>query len=1227
MLWMQLRILLWLGYALLGLSFSLRPRSLCGVKTTLTIYNHLLDEGAPSFPSKGTFEDRLVSIKNVFRGFEHLSPFRTEKSADSDDSISSNATFVDFDHSTPLLPAIEVGTRRRDDSTKAAAAPVAPSSLSSWNVAELLSTKLPSIKPSSPAEVDVDASADLLSSMQRLVRRRILNVLDRSSPWANAISHGSASMDAPVNGTLRQRIVALAGESYVTNNRVLARMQLREQQSPALEDHEPSIWARLMRRAAVVLARLHPLLASRQTVSEDAVESRRLRVLSPSRPTSRPSGSLEPTTPPQESSWVIRTLRAVLAVLRSLRALLQNAATDRSPLVTEAQPRQKVPPAASAALSRPPVNATRTADAKAPAAAAAVAVVEGHAVLQNVSNAALLRDAATDAHRRVPSGPRAATSDGAVSTRPGLLAQLFALGSAKAAAVASAPNCSAAIDSAAVPMVAEAAEAAEAGPPPRNETRDAVAAAANGSPLALAERVGRWLRRLGAPSAASAGVDSSVAERRREDDERRPVLRPPTDPPTTPSPAPAPPAAIDVAASSSTVTEASDAPAKSPFALFSSFDFSTFSAFPAAVRDAGRNASQPSSPSSSPADSDAAAASPRPAAATPPAPPPLPSKADFAFLQARMAELALQAALAVKTERDAQELLKDVGLSALLDVLLGRVAWTEPRVDAKIDAVRALCRLVRAKPSLAAEVGAHRGVVDVLTDLLEAPLALDTAERPNGKTTGGGGGAPWRLFPFHASPSKAATGSTAAAANAANAASSSPAAADARRTLALRAQYESLALVHRLVRTSDAAVEHMRLHHPRLRRALYAIMTAPDAAAEAQRGAAPSSPFASIASAAAALAPAAAVAAAAPVMARVSHWGLGGVPWTPRRPGQRGVRILSFDGGGTRGVVSIAYLKALFQRLGPASTGRPCDYFDIICGTSTGGIIAMLLGAQRRSVADSETLYDEFIGKIFASKSNLKLVTAQAAYDETEFEKILFRMCGESLLLDTNQDDCARVFCASTKVNTYPPTTQLWRNYHYPPPTAAAPAASSRYPGSYRVNTLTAVRATTAAPTFFTPVVWEGSLFCDGGLVANNPTAIALQEAKLLYPGVPIECVVSIGTGLYRNQKANMQSMGWDTLVQQLIASSTDTEDVHGVLADFLAPTQYYRFNALFPDEIPIDVKDRAVLNTMKSFARQHFDALETGPEAARYEALIRLLRGDSDSGGGGGGGAVVDGR
>jgi hypothetical protein len=50
-------------------------------------------------------------------------------------------------------------------------------------------------------------------------------------------------------------------------------------------------------------------------------------------------------------------------------------------------------------------------------------------------------------------------------------------------------------------------------------------------------------------------------------------------------------------------------------------------------------------------------------------------------------------------------------------------------------------------------------------------------------------------------------------------------------------------------------------------------------------------------------------------MARVASWALGGVQWKPRQPGQKGLRILSLDGGGTRGVLSIALLKEIMQRV------------------------------------------------------------------------------------------------------------------------------------------------------------------------------------------------------------------------------------------------------------------------------------------------------------------------
>jgi patatin-like phospholipase/acyl hydrolase len=66
------------------------------------------------------------------------------------------------------------------------------------------------------------------------------------------------------------------------------------------------------------------------------------------------------------------------------------------------------------------------------------------------------------------------------------------------------------------------------------------------------------------------------------------------------------------------------------------------------------------------------------------------------------------------------------------------------------------------------------------------------------------------------------------------------------------------------------------------------------------------------------------------------------------------LRILSLDGGGVRGISSLYILKELMAQAArqqavdrpnePRSVPRPCEVFDMICGTSTGGLIALMLG-------------------------------------------------------------------------------------------------------------------------------------------------------------------------------------------------------------------------------------------------------------------------------------------
>ena len=68
------------------------------------------------------------------------------------------------------------------------------------------------------------------------------------------------------------------------------------------------------------------------------------------------------------------------------------------------------------------------------------------------------------------------------------------------------------------------------------------------------------------------------------------------------------------------------------------------------------------------------------------------------------------------------------------------------------------------------------------------------------------------------------------------------------------------------------------------------------------------------------------------------------------------LKILSFDGGGIRGLAALYVLEELMNQVrrerdhqGIIQDGpiKPCDYFDLICGTSTGGLIALMLGRLR----------------------------------------------------------------------------------------------------------------------------------------------------------------------------------------------------------------------------------------------------------------------------------------
>jgi patatin-like phospholipase/acyl hydrolase len=94
-----------------------------------------------------------------------------------------------------------------------------------------------------------------------------------------------------------------------------------------------------------------------------------------------------------------------------------------------------------------------------------------------------------------------------------------------------------------------------------------------------------------------------------------------------------------------------------------------------------------------------------------------------------------------------------------------------------------------------------------------------------------------------------------------------------------------------------------------------------------------------------------------------------------------GLKILSLDGGGVRGLSPLIILSMLQDKVNAMGCSEvpPCRIFDLIIGTSTGGIIAILLGRCGYTVAECIEIYKLFAKEIF----NYSLLSKGARYTAT----------------------------------------------------------------------------------------------------------------------------------------------------------------------------------------------------------------------------------------------------
>lgn len=140
------------------------------------------------------------------------------------------------------------------------------------------------------------------------------------------------------------------------------------------------------------------------------------------------------------------------------------------------------------------------------------------------------------------------------------------------------------------------------------------------------------------------------------------------------------------------------------------------------------------------------------------------------------------------------------------------------------------------------------------------------------------------------------------------------------------------------------------------------------------------------------------------------------------------------------------------------------------------------------------------------------------------------------------------------------------------------------YDGSCNYKVWEAVRASSSAPGYFEEFVLDNHVHQDGGILINNPAAVAIHEAQLLWPDEAIQCLVSIGCGKYTPafvsnpdgyEKTGTKVVPKGTSLRMkltsFIESATDTEVVHRLLQDLLPPGTYYRMNPTLSEWMNLD--------------------------------------------------------
>ncbi|UXI14532.1 Guanine nucleotide-binding protein Go subunit alpha [Sarcoptes scabiei] len=302
------------------------------------------------------------------------------------------------------------------------------------------------------------------------------------------------------------------------------------------------------------------------------------------------------------------------------------------------------------------------------------------------------------------------------------------------------------------------------------------------------------------------------------------------------------------------------------------------------------------------------------------------------------------------------------------------------------------------------------------------------------------------------------------------------------------------------------------------------------------------------------------------------------------------IRLLSMDGGGIRGLIIIQIL-CHFERI---TKRKIIDLFDWIAGTSTGGILALLL-SKGYSANDCRSIYFRLKKKIFNNSGQISGFRYQPYCSDT-FEEILKEYLGPETKM--NSISKPKLFIPATLTNRFPPEAFFYRNYRGPNQELSLCSRYGLGPSDSSEEYLWKVaRATGAAPTYFT----QFESFIDGGLISNNPTLDLITEIQYINRvddiktngkhSIEMEMILSLGTGMIPKKPIDLNSnsllsfsgMSWN-LLKVLVEQASQSD---GCVVDraqawcSMINLPYFRINPPISDNIPLDESDNSVLINM----------------------------------------------